>query len=146
MAHPATAKSQLQVQLLAPGAQLPVCAHPGSDLGFDLFALEPVTVHPSMVVAVRTGIAVSMPGFGFVIRDRSSMGKKGVFTHGGVIDEGYRGEILVLMSSTMPYTIQPGDKIAQMIPLRPETLVEVVAVEQISTTERGEKGFGSTGS
>ena len=64
----------LRVKLLDPEAKAPTVAHPGSDLGFDLYALEDVVLEPGVMVRVRTGIAVEGPeGYGFVLGDRSSM-------------------------------------------------------------------------
>jgi dUTP pyrophosphatase len=142
----------LRVKLLESGARAPIVAHPGEDLGYDIFALEDVTLDPRDTVRVRTGIAVEARHpqtghpLGLLVRDRSSMASRGLATTGGVIDAGYRGEILILLTNLSPETqeIRAGEKIAQMIP------VEVLtgAVEQVETLEasaRAEKGFGSTG-
>jgi dUTP pyrophosphatase len=73
-------------------------AHPGSDLGFDLYALEDAVLEPGVMNRVRTGIAVEGPdGYGFVLGDRSSLAARGVTYAGGRIDAGYRGEILVCL-------------------------------------------------
>ena len=75
---------------------MPVVAHPGEDLGYDLFALEDVMVAPCATVRVRTGIAVEArhpetgAPLGLLVRDRSSMAARGVVTTGGLIDAGYR--------------------------------------------------------
>ena len=91
----------LRVKLLDPEAKAPTVAHPGSDLGFDLYALEDVVLEPGVMVRVRTGIAVEGPeGYGFVLGDRSSMAARGVTYAGGRIDAGYRGEILVCLPHT----------------------------------------------
>src|SRR6201996_9230750 len=88
----------LCVKLLEPDAKAPTVAHPGSDLGFDLYALEDVVLEPGVMKRVRTGIAVEGPeGYGFVLGDRSSMAARGVTYAGGRIDAGYRGEILVCL-------------------------------------------------
>ncbi len=88
----------LRVKLLEPEAKAPTVAHPGSDLGFDLYALEDVLLEPGVMVRVRTGIAIEGPeGYGFVLGDRSSMAARGVTYAGGRIDAGYRGEILVCL-------------------------------------------------
>jgi dUTP pyrophosphatase len=94
---------------------------------------------------------------GLLIRDRSSMAAKGIVVSGGVIDHGYTGEISVLMTCnkrvwegpghyewTFEHTISAGDKIAQMIPL-PVLTGEVVEVEELGESSRGDKGFGSSG-
>lgn len=142
----------LRVKRLEPAARLPSVAHPGEDLGYDLFALEGVTLPAQVTVRVRTGIAVEArhPGsgepLGLLVRDRSSMAARGIATTGGVIDAGYRGEILVLMTnlSDAPVTLQAGDKIAQMIPV-PVLTGEVQEADALESSNRAGKGFGSSG-
>jgi dUTP pyrophosphatase len=142
----------LRVKLLDPAARAPVVAHPGEDLGYDLFALETTLLAPRATVRVRTGIAVQalhpatgVP-LGLPVRDRSSMAAKGIATTAGVIDAGYRGEILILMTNLgdAPVELGAGEKIAQMIPVP----VLTGAVETVATLEdsaRAGKGFGSSG-
>lgn len=142
----------LRVKRLAEGARAPVVAHPGEDLGYDLFALEGVVLASRATVKVRTGIAVeasdphSGAPLGLLVRDRSSMAARGVTTTGGVIDAGYRGEILVLMTNLgdAPVELQPGEKIAQMIPV-PVLTGSVEEVDALEASARAEKGFGSSG-
>ena len=143
----------LRVKLLDPDARAPQVAHPGEDLGYDLFALEAVTLAPRATVRVRTGIAVEarhpatgIP-LGLLVRDRSSMAAKGIATTAGVIDAGYRGEILILMTNLGqdPLELRAGDKIAQMIPL-PILTGAVQTVASLEDSARAEKGFGSSGS
>lgn len=112
----------IKVKKLHTDAKLPQCSNPGSDLEFDLFALENTVISPHQLTKVRTGIAVELSGYGFLIHDRSSIAAKGIFTHGGVIDAGYRGEIVVLMSTIFAHSIKRGDKIAQMIPVARSSL------------------------
>jgi dUTP pyrophosphatase len=138
-------------------AKAPAVAHPGEDLAYDLFAAEDATLAPGRVILVRTGIAVQFePAHGAIVKDRSSMAMKGIKTSAGVIDAGYRGEILVPLtldmnapqSSDSPhagYAIKAGDKIAQMIPVKPLTTFEVEERKELEETVRGEKGFGSSG-
>jgi dUTP pyrophosphatase len=162
----------LKVKLLHPDAKLPTVAHPGSDLGYDLYAIEDVTLHPGKPVKVRTGIAVEgPPGHGFILGDRSSMAAKGVTYAGGRIDAGYRGEILVCLINTnqpefrlrsikndagqltdvfleqtdVSVQIRKGDKIVQMSPFAATTEAEPVEVEELSESGRGARGFGSSG-
>jgi dUTP pyrophosphatase len=143
----------LRVKLLDPAALPPVVAHPGEDLGYDLFALEDVTLAPHATIKVRTGIAVQAlhpatgAPLGLLVRDRSSMAAKGVATTAGVIDAGYRGEILILMTylGTGWVGIKAGDKIAQMIPV-PILTGAVETVDSLEDSARAEKGFGSSGS
>ncbi len=142
----------LRVKLLDPAAKLPVVAHPGEDLGYDLFALEATELAPRSTVRVRTGIAVEArhpatgAALGLLVRDRSSMAAKGIATTAGVIDAGYRGEILILMTNLgdIALGIKAGEKIAQMIPVPvlTGTIEEVPALED---SNRADKGFGSSG-
>jgi dUTP pyrophosphatase len=142
----------LRVRLLEAGARLPVVAHPGEDLGYDLFALEGAVLAPHATVKVRTGIAVEarhpdtgVP-LGLLVRDRSSMAARGIATTAGVIDAGYRGEILILMTNLgeTAQELKAGEKIAQMIPV-PVLTGTVEQVENLEDSARAEKGFGSSG-
>ena len=142
----------LRVKLLAEGARAPVVAHPGEDLGYDLFALQDAALAPRVTVKVRTGVAVEArhPGtgapLGLLVRDRSSMAARGIATTAGVIDAGYRGEILILMTNLGEAAVElkAGEKIAQMIPVPVLTGV-VEEVETLEVSARAEKGFGSSG-
>ena len=148
---------KLIVKRINEGATLPTVAHPGEDIGYDLYALEDTYLVPGEVTKVRTGIAVAgscgptihdwVP-CGFIIKDRSSMAVKGIFTHGGVIDAGYRGEVIVLMSvlgkSEINPTLKAGTKIAQMIPA-PVLTGRIVLADALSESGRSERGFGSSG-
>jgi dUTP pyrophosphatase len=145
----------LKVLKLDPRATTPTVANPGEDLGFDVYALEDTVLTPNTPIRVRTGIAVHYEKaeaphekFGLLVRDRSSMASKGVIASGGVIDAGYRGELLVLLTSYgngNPFSIKAGDKIAQLIPLPVLTGVGVVEADSLSASSRGQGGFGSTG-
>ena len=138
--------------MLEDGARVPVVAHPVEDLGYDLFALEGVVLQSRMTVRVRTGIAVEARHpetggpLGLLVRDRSSMAARGIATTGGVIDAGYRGEILVLMTNLGDATVElnAGEKIAQMIPV-PVLTGPVEEVKSLEDSARAAKGFGSSG-
>jgi len=142
----------LRVKLLADGARVPEVAHPGEDLGYDIFALEAVELWARASLRVRTGIAVEARhpetgvGLGLLVRDRSSMAARGVAVTGGVIDAGYRGEIQILLTNLTDEAIRldAGDKIAQMIPV-PVLTGAVERVEELGDSSRAEKGFGSSG-
>jgi len=142
----------LRVKMLEDGARVPVVAHPGEDLGYDLFALEGVVLQSRMTVRVRTGIAVEARhpetggALGLLVRDRSSMAARGIATTGGVIDAGYRGEILVLMTNLGDATVElnAGEKIAQMVPV-PVLTGPVEEVKSLEDSARAAKGFGSSG-
>ena len=117
-----------------------------------MFALEGATLHPRATVKVRTGISVEArhpqtgAALGLLVRDRSSMAARGIATTAGVIDAGYRGEILILMTNLGETAVElkAGDKIAQMIPA-PILTGDVEIVENLEESARAEKGFGSSG-
>jgi dUTP pyrophosphatase len=145
-------QKMLRVKRLDESARLPVVAHPGEDLGYDLFALEGIELAPRATVRVRTGIAVEArdpktgASLGLLVRDRSSMAARGIATTGGVIDAGYRGEVLVLMTNLGDAAVElkAGEKIAQMIPV-PVLTGDVEDVENLEESARAGKGFGSSG-
>jgi dUTP diphosphatase len=142
----------LRVKLLDPAARLPVVAHPGEDLGYDVFALDSVSLAPHATVRVRTGISVEArhpatgEPFGLLVRDRSSVASRGIATTAGVIDAGYRGEVLILMTNlgAHPQQLNAGEKIAQMIPV-PVLTGPVQQTDSLEDSARTHKGFGSSG-
>ncbi len=142
----------LRVKRLEARARLPEVAHPGEDLGYDLFALEGVKLGARQTLKVRTGIAVEARDaktgapLGLLVRDRSSMAARGIATTGGVIDSGYRGEILVVMTNLGDAAVElkAGEKIAQMVPV-PVLTGPVEEVESLEDSMRAAKGFGSSG-
>ena len=136
----------LKVKKLSPNAMLPTVAHPGEDIGYDLYAAEDITLPARGAAGVHTGIAIEfVPTAGGIVKTRSGMAKKRLICNAGVIDAGYRGEIIVLMENLAeePYTIRKGDKIAQL--LEHPFLAGDVAEEELSEATRGAKGFGSSG-
>lgn len=144
-------KLELQVKLLHPEAKLPTKAHPEEDAGFDLYSVVEGVVPPhaanSSPVNIDTGIAFAIPqGYYGQLMTRSSYGKMGMRVHPGVIDSGYRGPITVLVHnlSEEPREIRKGDKVAQLLIL-PVPFTEVSVVDELPTSSRGEKGFGSSG-
>lgn len=138
---------RLQIKRIHSDAVVPSCAHEG-DAGFDLCASEPVTVQSGDVVQVPTGIALEIPeGYVGLIWDKSGLAqKKRLKTLGGVIDSGYRGEVFVgiVNLGDASYTFEVGDKVAQMLIQKVE-VPKIVEVDELNDSERGEKGFGSTG-
>lgn len=138
----------MKVKRLVESAIIPTKAHSG-DLGFDLYAADQITIWGQQVKLVPTGIAIEFPtGYGALIRDRSSIAtQRGLFVVAGVIDNGYTGEINIALFNAYDgfQTIQPGEKIAQMI-LMPVVECPVQEVNEIvSADKRGANGFGSTG-
>lgn len=143
---------ELRIQKLDERAQMPVRSTPGS-AGADLRALldGPLTLGPGERAAVRTGIAIGLPSpetVGLVFARSGLAVKHGLaLSNGvGVIDSDYTGEIRVglVNLSKEPYTIQPGERIAQLVVL-PIALPVLRQVERLEETQRGAGGFGSTG-
>ena len=143
---------ELNIKLLSPKAVLPKYATPGS-AAMDLTACmdDPVTIAPRQLVTIPTGIAIALPSPDYValIFARSGLGvKHGIsLSNGvGVIDSDYRGELKVGLTnlSDTPYTIQPGDRVAQLAIL-PVIQPTVIQVTELDATDRGTGGFGSTG-
>lgn len=137
----------IEVKKINQDAVIPNIAHSG-DAGFDLFAVESVTLNPGERGQVPTGLALAVPqGFVGLIWDKSGVSHKGgIKTLGGVIDSGYRGEIQVgvINLSSESYTFEKGHKVAQMLIQKIETPTFEEVIE-LSDTSRGEGGFGSTG-
>lgn len=144
--------SVLKVKRVREGAKLPVRATEGS-AGYDLYACigEPLVIQPGQVQKVPTGIAIELADENCValVFARSSMGVKyGVIPANavGVIDSDYRGEVCVFLRnhSDAPYTVQPQDRVAQLV-VMPVLLPEIEEASELSDTARGQGGFGSTG-
>ncbi len=136
----------LKIMRLSSEAILPTRAHPG-DAGLDLYNLEDIELSPRQGKVVATGIAIALrSGYVGLVADRSSLGKKGIKTAGGVIDSGYRGEIHIVLwnLSETSFLLKKGERIAQLLVL-PIATPRVVEVNTLDETVRGAKGFGSTG-
>ena len=118
--------------------------------GADLYAVEEAVIEPGQTVLVHTGLAMEIPeGYGGFIYARSGLAcKKGMAPANkvGVIDSDYRGEIRVVLlnHSNQQQTIEPGERIAQIV-ITPVLTPVYEEVEELSDTVRGVGGFGSTG-
>ncbi len=145
--------SVLKIKKLRENAKIPYRATTGS-AGMDLYACtdDPVTIEPHQIAVIPTGIAIELESADYVayIFARSGLAIK----HGlapancvGVIDSDYRGEVCVgLVNQTdQPYTVQPDERIAQMV-ISPVILPDIEVVDELSDTVRAGGGFGSTGS
>ena len=137
----------LKIKKLNSEAKLPT-KHHESDAGLDFYCVEEVVVKSGEQAVVKTGVSIEVPfGYTGLIWDKSGISiKHGIKTLGGVIDSGYRGEILigVINHSKEDYIFEKGNKIAQMLIQKIED-VNIKEVEELSVADRGEKGFGSTG-
>jgi dUTP pyrophosphatase len=137
---------KIEVLKVSSEATLPTRAHP-EDAGMDMYSLEDVILEPSQGKVTKTGIAMAIPqGFVGMVADRSSLAKRGVKTAGGIIDAGYRGEIMICLwnISGEPIQLKRGERIAQLLIL-PIATPAVVEVAKLDDTQRGVGGFGSTG-
>lgn len=140
----------VSVHRLDPGLPLPSYAHEG-DAGLDLYASESVTLDPLERKLIGTGIAVAIPdGHAGFVQPRSGLAIRTGLTlvnTPGLIDSHYRGEIKLIAVNLDPLTpidITRGDKIAQLVIQRVERAV-LIETTGLDTTERGERGFGSSG-
>lgn len=136
----------VKIKLLHPDAKIP---HYGSEeaAGFDLYSIENATLLPGESVMIKTGISLEIePGYCFQFWDRSGLAKKGITHTAGLIDSDYRGEFRVILrnETSQPYHVEKGDRIIQAVPV-PIVHADFEVVEELSDTERGEKGFHSTG-
>ncbi len=142
----------LKIKKVRENAKLPTRATNGS-AGLDLYACidEPITLNKGDKVVVPTGIALGLddPHYAAFIHSRSGLAIKhglALLNSVGVIDSDYRGEVCVgiIKLTEEPYTIQPFERIAQMV-IKPVELPEIVEVQDLDDTDRGAGGFGSTG-
>jgi dUTP pyrophosphatase len=146
-ANPVTVK--VRVKRLSPDAKVPRTAKKG-DVAFDLYSIIDYELRPGERFAVPTGIAVEIPpGYEGQVRPRSGLAlKEGitVLNTPGTIDSGYRGEVKTIMinHNGESFKITKGMRISQLA-IRPVPEVEFIEVDDLSDTERGEGGFGSTG-
>jgi dUTP pyrophosphatase len=140
----------VRVRRLDPRAMLPTRTHP-DDAGLDLYTLADVTLAPGDRAAAGTGVAIELPaGHAGLVLPRSGLAARyglALVNAPGLIDAGYRGELRVLLLNTdreQPITLSAGSRIAQLVVIAP-ALPPVVEVAELSGSERGAGGFGSTG-
>ncbi|MHB8469309.1 MAG: dUTP diphosphatase [Gaiellaceae bacterium] len=140
---------ELPIRKLRDGAVVPQRAYRG-DAGLDLSACERVELAPGARATVGTGLAVAIPGgYAGYVQPRSGLAAQ----HGitivnapGLVDSGYRGELKVILLNTdtqLPFVVEPGMRIAQLVLLEIPA-VEPVEVEELPESERGVRGFGSS--
>ena len=139
----------LKFKKLDKEAILPSYAHP-EDAGMDIFSIEEKIIPAKSWELVKTGVSMELPsGYEAQVRSKSGLSLKSgiiVLNSPGTIDENYRGEVgVILMNvSNNDYKVEKHQKIAQMVINKVEHF-KTVEVEEISTTNRGAGGFGSTG-
>lgn len=141
---------EIAFRRLHPQARLPERAHPG-DAGFDLHAVEAIELPPGGRAAIPCGFAMALPdGTAGLVVPRSGLALRDgvtVLNAPGLIDSGYRGEIMVILVNHDPrsaFRVSPGDRIAQLV-IVDLAAVTFVAVDQLPESRRGVDGFGSTG-
>lgn len=149
----AEASPSLQIKVLPHGEGLPLPAYASEQAaGMDVHAAldTPLTLEVGARVLVPTGFAMALPpGFEAQARPRSGLAIKHGITllnSPGTIDADYRGEVKIILINhgQDPYTIQPGDRIAQLV-IAPVHQARIIPVQELDETERGTGGFGSTG-
>ena len=142
-------KMLLKVERIHKDAIIPNCAHEG-DAGLDLYSIEEKAINPGESALIKTGIKLELPPQSEAqVRPRSGLALKfgiTVLNTPGTIDEGYRGEVGVILINhgKNTFTVEKGMKIAQMV-IKPVWKIDVIEVGELSSTERAEGGFGSTG-
>lgn len=137
---------QMKFKRTDPRAKAPTKAYAG-DAGWDIYATESVLVPAGGEMLVPTGIAFEIPeGWHIQVHTRSSYGKKQLRLHLGIIDAGYRNEISVWVCnhSAQDYQVLAGDKVAQLL-LLPVPEVQLEEAQELSDSERGTRGHGSSG-
>lgn len=141
---------RMSIRRLEKDLPLPAYAHAG-DAGMDLYAAQDVTLAPGERALVSTGIAVAIPeGFAGFVQPRSGLAIRqglGLVNTPGLIDSHYRGEIKIIainLDPATPISISRGDKVAQFV-IQPVVQADLVEVDELDSTVRGEGGFGSTG-
>lgn len=137
-------------EVLIQADHVPEYAHPG-DAGADLRSAEALTLQPGQRALIGTGVSIALPdGYAAFIVPRSGLAAKHGITivnSPGTVDAGYRGEVKVTLLNTdqqNPFSIEVGDRIAQMI-VMPVTRATFIPVDTLPGSDRGEGGFGSTG-
>jgi len=142
---------KVKFKLLYANSRMPEFGHDSTDAGLDLFLTEGAFLNPGERAMLGTGITWDPPKIPFfkvsmMIRPRSGVTKTGLHVAIGTIDQGYRGEIKVIVTNFTKeaYQIAPGERIAQgVIEILPK--VRTIKAFSLSDSIRGEKGFGSTG-
>lgn len=141
---------KVPVKILDEGLPRPSYAKPG-DAGLDLRSTEDIVIEPGQRALIGTGIALAIPqGYAGFVQPRSGLAIKQGMTlvnTPGLIDSGYRGEIRIIALNTdkeNAIAIKRGDRIAQLV-IQEVPAVELVEVEELSSSERADTGFGSSG-
>lgn len=142
---------EIAIRRLRPEAVLPQQAYEG-DAGLDLSACEAAVLEPGARAVISTGLAVEIPdGYAGFVLPRSGLAARhgiGVVNAPGLIDSGYRGEIRVVLLNSdreAAFVVEPGMRVAQLV-IAPVASLRLVEVDELATSERGARGFGSSAS
>ena len=144
-------KTKVKIHFLSNQAKMPVCGSKYS-AGYDLYSIcdEIITIGPHETVKMKTGIAMEIPEgyFGAIFARSGIATKRGLRPANctGVVDSDYRGELIVALHNDTDQLqfVEPGERIAQLV-IMPYLSVEFEEANDLNETQRGEKGFGSTG-
>lgn len=141
---------RVPIKILSRDAQIPHMAYNG-DAGVDLRSVERIVLEPQERAMVATGLAIALPeGYAGFVLPRSGLAAKhgiSIVNAPGLIDSNYRGELKAILLNTDPnesFTIEIGDRIAQLI-VMPVPTINFEQVEELTESQRGESGFGSSG-
>lgn len=137
----------LKIKKIHPDAKIPSYAHPG-DAGMDLYVNETVRIEPGERLSIPIGLAFEVPdGYVGLLWDKSGLSHKhGIISLGGVLDAGFRGEVIVGVAniSKVPYIFEKGHKIIQLL-IQPICIPTITVVDELTLTERGHGRLGSSG-
>jgi len=140
---------ELPIRRLRPDAVLPERAYTG-DAGLDLAACERVELGPGARAVVATGLSVAIPdGYAGFVQPRSGLAARNGITivnTPGLVDSGYRGELRVILLNTDPaeaFVVEHGMRIAQLV-IVPVPALELLEVDELPSSDRGVRGFGSS--
>ena len=140
---------ELEFRKLRDDAVVPTRAYDG-DAGLDLASCERVVLEPGARATVGTGLAVAVPdGYAGFVQPRSGLAARNGITivnAPGLVDSGYRGELQIVLLNTdasEAFVVEPGMRIAQLV-IVPVVLAEPTEVAELPSTERNERGFGSS--
>jgi dUTP pyrophosphatase len=138
---------EIMVQRELIDAEIPAYGYPG-DAGMDLAVVNEWVIAPGASIDLPTGLKVQLPEgvWGRITGRSSTLRKRGLFVNEGVIDQGYRGELFIYVTNRNGHDIhiEHGTRLAQLI-LAPVLRAEIVEVSEVASSDRGAKGFGSTG-
>ena len=139
-------KTKVKIKKLHPEAKTPIYKTEEA-AGFDFYSIQKILLKAGSIEKIPTGIALEIPhSFYLRVEDRSGIATKGIHKIGGIIDSDYRGEIFIILHNTsnQDYEIEKHERIAQGI-ITPISQADFQQTETLSETQRGNRGFGSTG-